>query len=91
MIGTWKNIEDLEECLTLEELQRIVTKNRKVEDDRARWLAAVNGIQLDTNNNGETPEEVVERLKRKAEAMKEGGITEEEFEFAEFGITIESD
>lgn len=91
LIGTWKNIEDLEECLTLDELHQILAANRKIEDDRAKWLAAVNGIDLSDDGTRETPQETVDRLKRKAEAMEEGGMTEDEFEFGQFGISVVSD
>lgn len=89
MIGTWKNVAELEECLTIKELELIVKTMREKEDRAARWLAAVNGISLDgETENHETPEEAVDRIKRKVEAMN-GGKTEEEFEYGEMGLDIE--
>lgn len=87
LLGIWKNVADLEECLNLKELELIVSTRREEQDRQARWLAAVNGINLDATEQ-ESPEDIVERMKRKAEAMREGK-TEDEFEWNDLGIDIE--
>lgn len=62
--------------------------SREKEDRQARWLAAVNGVNLDGNESHETPEEAVDRIKRKVESMN-GGKTEEEFEYNEMNLDLE--
>lgn len=84
--GMFKNFDDLEEHLSLPELEILLSKAREVEHNGFRFAASLKGINLDEQNpNNETPEEAFERIKRKAQAMLVGQ-TEEEFELAEIGI-----
>lgn len=45
-MGNWKNYEELEENLSLEELLLVLNAQRKQEKDRQRFLAAIQGIDL---------------------------------------------
>ena len=89
LLGHWKNIEDLEASLNLEELELIVSAARDREERNNRWLAAVNGIDL-SKHDQESAQERVEAAKRRVEAMQ-SGKTAEEFEFDELGLDIETE
>jgi hypothetical protein len=90
-LSIYKNFEDLEDSLTLDELTILVegVQDNKYEDYRFR--AALQGIDLDENKEGETTfEDIQARVATRARAEKEGK-TVEEIEFAEFGIGIVKD
>lgn len=74
------------------ELIMIVDAARKQERDRQVFAAALKGIDLDKDQrNGEeslSPEERIERSKRRAEAQLRG-LSEEEIEYGELGLGVE--
>jgi hypothetical protein len=82
--GMFKSYDDLEENLSLNDLEALLEKAREVEHNRQRFAASLKGINLDEGNT-ESVEERFERVKRRAQA-KLRGMDEEEFEFAEIGI-----
>ena len=82
--GMFKNFDELEDNLTLGELEILLSKAREVEHDRQRFAASLKGIDLDKGDE-ESAEERFERVKRRAQA-KLAGMSEEQFEFAEIGI-----
>jgi len=73
--GTWKNIDELEEHLTRQELFKMVEKARKQRYQQMKFAAAIQGVDLDEGS----ADEDFERVKARAEARIHG-ITEEEFE-----------
>jgi hypothetical protein len=97
LLGIWKNIEDLEENLTLEELELVVNSSRKKEERHYRILASLKGIKLDDGEEeAETGEDALLRVKRRA-AAKLQGKTDAEIDRAvdtmemveDFGLDIE--
>lgn len=94
LIGTWKNIEDLEDHLTLEELELIVKSSREKEHRMMKFYAAFKGVDLDEGSKEEAAE-VFARAQRRAEARLQGKTDEEINKheeiasFAEFGIEFE--
>lgn len=88
LIGTWKNIEELESVLTLQELEAIIAASREAEYRQQRFAAALKGIDIDKGE--EDAKERFERAKRRAEA-KLTGRSEEALEFEVLGIDIETD
>ena len=91
MLGHWKNIEELELSLNVDELNAILEASRKQEEARQRFAAALKGIKLDDE---QPKDESFESVKRKAQAIA-AGVTEEEYEtleerqvFGDIGITI---
>lgn len=89
MLGHWRNVEELEESLTLEELVWTVEAARKRDERQNKFLAALKGINLD--DDGEetlTAEEKVEEMKRKA-AGRAKGMSDDEIEFEDLGLDIE--
>lgn len=77
----------MEDNLTLEELNLLLEMKRRQEDEDRKFLAGVNGIDLDKNSDEETS---FEEIKRKADAAL-AGMTEEEYFFDIVGIEVESD
>jgi hypothetical protein len=71
--GAYKNFDEIEDNLTQEELELMYTKAFKMKEDEYRFLAAIQGIELE-NEESET-EAVIRRAKAKA-----AGMSEEQFE-----------
>lgn len=88
MLGIWKNVEDLEINLTLSELELILSAAREKEDRNNRFLAAINGIDIDGDKEEKTVKEKVEE-KKQILAAQAAGKTREQFELDAFGIDIE--
>ena len=84
--GMFKNFDDLEESLNLNELETLLDKARDVEHDRMRFAASLKGIDLD-KGQAKSEEERFNEVKRKAEAQLRG-MSEEELEFEQIGITF---
>lgn len=47
MLGRWKNIDELEECLSLPELDLVLSYKRKQDQQDKKFMAAIQGIDLD--------------------------------------------
>ncbi|QJD50805.1 tail assembly chaperone [Streptomyces phage Bmoc] len=88
MLGIWKNFEEIEENLTLAELEKLLEVKRDQDFQEKKFVAALKGISLDDPNEGDAPS--FEDIKRRAEA-KAKGVSAEALEFAEIGIGIEGD
>lgn len=86
-MGRWSNIEELEESLTLEELELIVKASREKEYRLMRFYAAFKGVDLEEDEKKER-EEAFERAQRRANAKlagKSGDEIDRELDIAEFG------
>lgn len=88
MLGIWKNFEEIEENLTLAELEKLLAVKREQDYSDKKFAAALKGVSLDDNADNETP--TFEDVKRRAEA-KAKGVSTESLEFAEIGIGLEGD
>lgn len=89
LLGIYKSFEDLEESLTMDELNLILKAEQAKEDRLFRVLAAVNGVPWGgSEGSNETGEDAMERIKRQALAIRTGK-TEEQMEFEEIGIKFE--
>lgn len=89
LIGNWKNIEELEDSLTLEELKLILDSYRKQEMRNHKFFAALKGIDLDKEQAKDAEAEFL-RVKQKVDARL-SGMNEEEFEMRELGFEIETE
>lgn len=47
MLGHWKNFDELESNLSLDELTALLNASREKEDREMRFLAAINGVDLE--------------------------------------------
>lgn len=88
LLGHWKNIEELEDSLCLEELELIVKTMRDKERREQVFLASLRGIDL--NGDNESAKEKFERAKKRAQAKIENKSAKEmeRDEFAAFGIQM---
>lgn len=85
--GNWKNLIEVEEELTLEELELILTKSRDAEYDRQRFAAGLKGVNLD-EVAAESQAESFDDVRRRADA-KLSGKSEAQLAFEEIGIDID--
>lgn len=78
LIGHWKNFEELEDNISIPELEQILESSRDVKRRDQVFLAAIQGIDLDKN----TKDTSFEDVKRRAEA-KLRGVSEEQVELGD--------
>lgn len=89
MIGNWKNIEHLEEEINLPELMAFIEQKRKDEYEHRKFLAAMQGVDLD--KAAKSQDERLEAVKRRAEARLAGGEAElERKELTDLGFAVEA-
>jgi hypothetical protein len=89
LLGAWKNIEELEETLTLDELQAILKAQYEKEFRHHQFLAALKGHKMDGSKDKPKSDtkSKFEEIKARAEARL-AGKTEEQAEFEFFGIDV---
>jgi hypothetical protein len=85
-MGAWKNLIEMEDSLTLEELYLLFESLHKTEYRRNKFLAAVNGIDLDE----EKEDTDFFEIQKKAQAQL-SGKSEQEYVFEMIGIEVEDD
>jgi len=73
--------------LSLVELNQVLDSSRKAKHEQNKFLAALKGIDLD---KGQTKTDAFEEVKKRAEA-KLRGISEEQLDLSEVGISIETE
>ena len=89
LLGIWENIEDLEAKLTLEELELILKANREREMRHNRFMAAIQGIDLDKASKSDTQARF-DAVAARVEARKLGK-SEDEYTMDILGIDVETD
>lgn len=85
LIGPWKNVEELEESLSLPELIAFLKADSEREYTRHKFMAALKGLNLDESQENQSS---FEEVQRRAQA-RIAGVNEEEFDLADFGIDYE--
>ncbi len=91
LLGIWKSIEELEENLSLEELGLILDKQRERDKDRQRFMAAIQGIDL--NEGASDSKDRMEEVKRRAD-MRLSGLSATDYankELMDLGISVEEE
>jgi hypothetical protein len=88
MLGIWKNFEEMEDNLTLAELEKLLEAKRDQDFQNKKFAAALKGVDLDEPSEKDAP--TFEDIKRRAEAQLRG-VSPEALEFAEIGIGIQGD
>lgn len=81
-------MEELEESLSLPEIRAILDASREREHRQNRFLASLQGIDLD--DGADSAKEKFEEVQRRANA-KLTGRSETEQEFDVFGLEIETE
>lgn len=82
--GKWKNFEDLEENISLPELEAMLKAIRDKEYREQKFAAALQGHDLDENTQEETS---FDKVKRRVEA-KLAGVSEETYELEQLGFHV---
>lgn len=80
LLGIWENFEHLERTVSLPELNKLAEAGRDRDMRHWKFQASLKGIKLDDEESEEEPEtgeEVLARIKRRA-ALKASGITDED-------------
>ena len=70
MLGHWKNFDELESNLSLDELTALLDITRKKDYEDKKFLAAVNGIDLEEESQDQDPGDIVDLVGY--EASREG-------------------
>lgn len=89
-VGAWKNIDELEESLTLNELNAMITAIREDQKHTNIFLAGLQGVDLAKHYDNPIEEKKREIERRVAERLH-GAEALERQELAEFGISFESE
>lgn len=90
LLGQWRNFDELEMNLSLPELEAILDAERKRQYAHNKFMAALKGINLDSDAANE--EDPFERAVAKAHALAEGKSTDEhEFDSIGFGFEEEDE
>jgi hypothetical protein len=88
LLGIWKNIKELEEELCIAELELVLSAARKQKEEDRKFMAAVQGIDIDSGENDAVDR--VEQMKREVEA-RQRGISSEQLELEDLGFSYDSD
>jgi hypothetical protein len=88
-VGAWKNFDELEESISLVELNGIINAIRKDMKDTRYFLAALQGVDLDKYSENSV-EEKRKEIERRAMEKLVGYEKMEQQEFAGFGLTFET-
>lgn len=87
LLGIWKNVEDLEMNINLDELQLILDAAREAEHRRHRFMAAIQGIDIDKGARGESKEKF-DAVQQRVNARLQGKTTEQ-LEYDALGLDVE--
>lgn len=63
LVGVWKNFDEMERSISLPEVMAIVSMNRELDYEEKKFLAAMQGVDLDQETGQETGQKEWEDLK----------------------------
>lgn len=89
MIGHWRNFDELEENLSLPELEAILDAWRERNYEQNKFLAAIKGIDLEASA-AESVQNRFDDIVAEAYAELEG-VSEEEFTLGQLGWGVEDE
>lgn len=84
MLGMWKNFDDLEESLSLPELELLLTTARKRREQEMKFTAGLQGVDLDEGRVDEERAAIERRAQARIAGVDETGV--EAMEWADIGI-----
>lgn len=87
-VTTYKNFEDLEESLSLPELERLLEQIRIDKHEDRKFAAALKGIDIDEGQKSAS-QEAFDRVKARAEEKLGLKEKREQEEWDHFGLDIE--
>ena len=62
MIGAWKNYEDLEKSISMPELLKIIESKRDLDHLERKFLAAIQGVDIDEGKKEDAWEDMKSRI-----------------------------
>lgn len=80
LIGIWKDYEDLETCLSMPELIATISSKRELDYDEKKFLAAIQGVDLD-KQSGKSKQDEWEQMKSR---VFSGGKTDDPNDITSF-------
>lgn len=89
-LGNWRNFDDLEESLNLPELMLIIKKMREKDHRDKKFLAAMQGIDLDKGQNSEVQKRIKEVEARAAARLTGDENALEKAEYADMGFEFQT-
>lgn len=89
LLGNWKNIEELEDSLNLDELRLIIEASRERELRQQKFMAAINGIDLDKAEVEKAQERFREVQERAQAKLRGDNRSEEQIGLGSLGFEIE--
>lgn len=87
LLGVWKNVEDLEMHINLDELKFILDAARERDHRNQRFMAAIQGIDIDKGAK-EDAKEKFEAVQQRVTARLQGKSIEQ-LEYDELGLDVE--
>lgn len=87
-VGAWKNFDDLEESLTLVELEKLVNTITEEKKETNIFLAGLQGVDLSSHYPNPV-EDKRREIERRAAEKRLGARKAEMQEFSEFDIDFE--
>ena len=63
LLGIWKNFDDLESSISIQELITIISKSRELDYEEKKFLAAMQGVDLEEESGQERGQKEWENLK----------------------------
>lgn len=88
LLGHWKNYEEIEDSLTLDEISALLEAQRRAEFQKQKFAAGLKGIELPDPESEGLP--TFEDVKRRAQA-RASGLSEEQIGFMDVGILVVED
>jgi hypothetical protein len=58
LLGHWKNFDELESSLSIDELNAILNASREKQERDMKFQAAINGIDVDGEKQEEVPQDI---------------------------------
>lgn len=86
--GSWKSLEELEECVTLDELMDILLKHRELRHADRKFEASLHNKELEDSKPSDDP---FERARRNAEARLKSEAQNELAENSTEGYSADND
>lgn len=87
LLGIWKTFQELEEVITVDELQALLEAAHEAEHRRNKFTAAMKGIDLD-NVNKESAQDRFDAVQHRVNARL-SGKSEDELTFEDMGFDLE--
>lgn len=87
LLGIWKNVEDLEMTINLDELRMILDAARERDYRNQKFMAAIQGIDIDKGAK-DSAKERFDAVQQRVQARLQGK-SEEQLEYDALGLDVE--